>query len=133
MSNENELNIEIELEGKLFKNPRTKDAIRKAINKMTLVTEGRVKKELYPGHGVLTGNLRRAVSGQVLTDLSAQVDAGEFNQGRNVVYASWVEGVSSRNARTSFAGYKMFDKARKELQKEDKDKYFKEPIKDTLG
>ena len=48
MSNENELNIEIELEGKLFKNPRTKDAIRKAINKMTLVTEGRVKKNYIP-------------------------------------------------------------------------------------
>jgi hypothetical protein len=129
----NEINIEIDLKGKIFKKPRTKDAIKKAINKMTLVTEGRVKKELYPGHGVRTGYLRRSVSGQVLNDLSAQVDAGEFNQGRNVVYASWVEGVSARNARTSFAGYKMFEKARKELQKEDKDKYFKEPIKETLG
>tara|TARA_R100001594_G_scaffold142009_1_gene188540 strand:- start:196 stop:591 length:396 start_codon:yes stop_codon:yes gene_type:complete len=128
-----EINIEIELKGKIFKKPRTKDAIKKGIEKMTLVTEARVKKELYPGHGVLTGHLRRSVSGQVLNELSAQVDAGEFNQGANVVYASWVEGVSARNAQTSFAGYKMFQKAKEELQREDKDKYFKEPIKETLG
>ena len=49
------------------------------------------------------------------------------------MYASWVEGVSPRNRITSFKGYKMFEKAKNLLARENKDKYFKEPIKETLG
>ena len=128
-----EFNIKININGKLLNNPHTRDAIKKGLHNMTLVTEGRVKKQLYPGHGVQTGNLRRAVSGHVKNDFNAQVAAGEFNQGRNVVYASWVEGVSPRNRITSFKGYKMFEKAKNLLARENKDKYFKEPIKETLG
>jgi hypothetical protein len=125
--------IEFKTKGKLFKNPRPKDAIKKALEKIALVTEARVKKELYPGHGVKTGYLRRSVSGEVISDLKAQIDAGEFRQGANIVYTDWVEGVSSRNARSTFRGYKMFEKAKKEFEKEDKDKYFEKPIKDELG
>ena len=39
-------------------------------------------------------------------------------KGRNVVYASWIEGVSSRNATSVFKGYKMFWKVFQWLRKQ---------------
>tara|TARA_Y100001951_G_C11297545_1_gene276737 strand:- start:5977 stop:6378 length:402 start_codon:yes stop_codon:yes gene_type:complete len=125
----------IEVKGKLFDinaNKRLKDAINQGIERMALVTEERVKNQLYKGHGVVTGNLRRTVSGELVSDLKAQIDAGAARQGANVVYASWVEGVSSRNARTSFRGYSMFRNAYKRLEGEDKDKYFAKPISEAI-
>tara|TARA_R100000808_G_C2107593_1_gene122697 strand:- start:521 stop:916 length:396 start_codon:yes stop_codon:yes gene_type:complete len=124
--------IKLETNGKIFKNPRLLDAINKGIQNMALVTEERVKKQLYKGHGVLTGHLRRSISGMRTGDLRAQVDSGKILQGANVVYTDWVEGISSRNAISSFKGYKMFENAKKELEKENKDKYFKQAIEDTL-
>tara|TARA_R110002124_G_scaffold128786_2_gene289838 strand:+ start:441 stop:842 length:402 start_codon:yes stop_codon:yes gene_type:complete len=124
------------MKGKLFDisaPKKLRGALNDGIERMALVTEGRVKKQLYKGHGVVTGHLRRSVSGELVSDLKAQVDAGILRQGANVVYASWVEGVSSRNARTRFKGYKMFDNSMKQLQAENKDKYFAAPIKKAIG
>jgi hypothetical protein len=47
--------------------------------------------------------------------LAAQFDAGQGRYGKNLVYSYWVEGVSSRNARSSFKGYRMFRNARKNI------------------
>ncbi len=127
------IEIEYKLSGKIFKNPRMKDAINQGVENMALITENRVKAQLYLGHGLVTGFLRRSVSGMRIGNLRAQVDSGAFNQGANVIYTDWVEGVSSRNANSTFRGYHMFEKAKKELERENKDKYFKKPIKDTLG
>jgi hypothetical protein len=49
-----------------------------------------------------------------------------------VVYASWVEGMSSRNKRTSFKGYHMFENSKKQLATENLDKYFAKPIKEAI-
>ena len=127
------IDIEFQTSGKLFKNPRMKDAINKGVENMALVTEERVKAQLYLGHGLLTGHLRRSITGVRVGDLRAQVDSGKFTQGANVIYTDWVEGISSRNANSTFRGYHMFENARKALDKENKDKYFKQPVKDTLG
>ena len=124
--------IQFETTGKIFKNPKLKDAINRGVSNMALVTEERVKAQLYKGHGVLTGHLRRSISGMLVGDLKAQVDSGKVLQGANVVYTDWVEGISERNKTTVFRGYKMFENAKNALEKENKDKYFKEPLKDTL-
>ena len=102
---------------------------------MALVSEERVKSQLWKGHGVVTGHLRRSVSGELVRDLVAQTDAGAVRQGANVVYATWIEGTSKRNKTTRFKGYRMFDKARKKLQGElvaNADKYFAKHIKKAL-
>ena len=91
----------VELKGKLFDisaDKRLLDAMNQGILRMALVTEQRVKEPMVKGRGVLTGHLRRSVSGELVGDLKAQVDAGSARQGANVVYASWVEGTSTRNS-----------------------------------
>ena len=100
---------------------------------MALVAEDRVKGQLWKGHGVVTGHLRRSVSGELVKDLVAQTDAGAVRQGANVIYASWIEGTSRRNRTTKFKGYRMFQNARKQLDAEPKDKYFAEPIRKAIG
>ena len=39
-----------------------------------------------------------------------------MDKGRNVIYARWVEGVSTRNSSDGFEGFKMFHKTAKMLQ-----------------
>jgi len=130
-----ELGFEIEIKGKLF-DPRADKNLLKAINqgltRMALVSEDRTKGQLWKGHGVVTGHLRRSISGELVRDLVAQTDAGLVRQGANVIYASWIEGTSTRNSTTNFKGYRMFQNSRKELENEEKDKYFAEPIMNAL-
>jgi hypothetical protein len=71
----------------------------------------RVKEELYPGHGRVTGKLRGQVMASKVRDYIVQVDAGESVYGENLIYSSWVEGISSRNERSTFKGYQMFQNA----------------------
>ena len=125
----------IEIKGKLFDigaDKRLRDALNEGILRIALVTEGRVNRQLYKGHGVVTGHLRRSIAGELIKDLTAQVDAGAVRQGANVVYASWIEGKSTRNKTTSFKGYQMFQNAAKKFEAEEKDKYFAEPIRKAL-
>ena len=127
----------VEMKGKLFDisaDKRLRDALNQGITRMALVTEQRVKKPMVKGNGVLTGHLRRSVSGELVGDLKAQVDAGSARQGANVVYASWVEGTSTRNRpKPGFPGYHMFRDAFKRLEAEEKDKYFASPINKAIG
>ena len=127
----------VELKGKLFDisaDKRLLDAMNQGILRMALVTEQRVKQPMVKGNGVLTGHLRRSVSGELVGDLKAQVDAGSARQGANVVYASWVEGTSTRNRpKPGFPGYHMFRDAFKRLEAEEKDKYFAAPIKKAIN
>ena len=132
------LGFEIEFKGKLF-NPTVNKQLLKALNKgvtsMALVSEDRAKGQLWKGHGVVTGHLRRSISGELVRDLVAQTDAGLVRQGANVIYATWIEGTSNRNKTTRFKGYKMFEKARRKLESEvssNADKYFAKPIREAL-
>jgi hypothetical protein len=71
----------------------------------------KVKDELYPGHGRITANLRNHIGASVTKDYEAQVDAGAHHLGANIIYSSWVEGISSRNKKSVFKGYGMFKNA----------------------
>ena len=71
----------------------------------------RVKEQLYPGHGRVTANLRNHIGASVTKDYEAQVDAGAHHLGANIIYSSWVEGISSRNKTSTFKGYGMFQNA----------------------
>ena len=71
----------------------------------------RVKEQLTPGHGRVTANLRNHIGASVTKDYVAQVDAGAAQYGKNRIYSSWVEGISSRNKKSTFKGYGMFKDA----------------------
>lgn len=50
-----------------------------------------VQEQLYPGHGVVTGHLRRSIAGSMIAPMVGQIDAGLHAQGANVNYADAVE------------------------------------------
>ena len=77
----------------------------------TIEGQVQVQKQLYPGHGFVTGHLFKHIGAALVGPLTAQFDAGKNRYGKNLVYAYWIEGVGSRNKTSSFKGYKMFEKA----------------------
>jgi len=131
----------IKLNGPLFDAPRQLSlGLQEAVDRGLLDLaqfEGanKVKEQLYPGHGRVTGNLRNHI-GAKMRDHVAQFDAGETlaADGRNLVYASWVEGISARNESSSFKGYGMFQKAYDHLENNPElyDKYIGDAIIEAL-
>jgi hypothetical protein len=67
-------------------------------------------------HGAKTRVLRNHIGAKMI-DHVAQFDAGETmaDDGRNLVYASWVEGISARNQSSTFKGYGMFKNAHEHI------------------
>ena len=131
----------IKLNGPLFDAPRQISlGLQEAVDRGLLDIaqfEGanKVKEQLYPGHGRVTGNLRNHI-GAKMTDHVAQFDAGETlaADGRNLVYASWVEGIRARNQSSSFKGYKMFQNAYDHIDNNPKlyEKYIGDAIIEAL-
>mgnify|MGYP005819138757 FL=1 len=99
-----------------------------------------VKKQLYGDeenrHGRISANLRNHIGASVPRDNVAQIDAGEFRLGRNLIYASWVEGISKRNrARPGFPGYQMFENAYNHINNNPKlyEEYIGDAIVEAMG
>jgi len=109
--------------GPLFDNPQSHltEAANRALTDIAVMGSVRVKQQLYKGHGRITANLRDHVGGSLVKDFHSQIDAGEAQLGANIVYASWIEGTSSRNPKTVFRGYHMFQNVRDWLSKGSKE------------
>jgi hypothetical protein len=131
----------IKLNGPVFDAPRQISlGIREAVDRGLLDLaqfEGanKVKEQLYPGHGRVIGNLRNHI-GAKMRDHIAQFDAGETlaEDGRNLVYANWVEGIDKRNQTSVFKGYQMFQNAWEHLNNNPKlyEKYIGDAIIEAL-
>ena len=112
----------IKLKGPIFDSPtQVSLGFQQAVNRGLLDLaqfEGanRVKQQLEPGHGRVTGNLRNHISASLVRDNLAQFDAGETRYGTNLVYSNWVEGIDKRNrARPGFPGWHMFAKTHEHI------------------
>ena len=86
----------------------------------TIEGSNKVLDQLYGDeenrHGRITGELRRHVGAAVVRDGLAVIAAGEQQGRQNLIYSSWVEGISSRNrARPGFPGYQMFENAHRHI------------------
>ncbi len=90
--------------------PIIKDAINNAIGDLVAEGESKVKVQLYPGHGLVTGHYRRSIHGETFTLRGRIHDS-------NVIYGPWLEGVSSRNQTSRFKGYAAFRNARQQLDR----------------
>jgi len=114
--------VTMEFQGNFFnhRNIKFAKALNDSLEEIAAIGSGKVSDQLVRGHGFRTGYLKSAVGGGLIKNLHAQIDAGAHRYGRNVVYASWVEGVSSRNKRSRFKGYFMFKKIFLELRKQPK-------------
>jgi hypothetical protein len=104
---------EFKIKGPVFQKPlKLAEAVNRGLLDLaTIEGSNKVKEQLYPGHGLITGNLRNHIGASIVRDFIAQVDAGEERYGRNLIYAAWVEGVSPRNKKSVFKGYHMFENA----------------------
>ncbi len=103
--------ITVRLRGPFFSTnipPVIVGALNAAIGDLVVEGESKVKLQLYPGHGLITGNYRRSIHGET-TSLH-----GRIHDSR-VIYGPWLEGVASRNQTTRFKGYAMFRNARQQL------------------
>ena len=89
-------------------------ATKSAISELVALGETLVKKDLRPGHGLITGHYRRSITGEMKSSTLGIV------HDRNVVYGPWLEGTSSRNKTTRFKGYRMFLKATGQVEKKKK-------------
>jgi|TARA_R110000751_G_scaffold97232_2_gene189236 hypothetical protein len=85
-------------------------ALRDTLQDVTERGESITKRQLFPGHGFVTGTLRRSIAGEVINSRNTLVKT-------NVVYGAWIEGTSRRNATTRFKGYHMFRKATQSLNR----------------
>ena len=101
----------------------------------TIEGSNRIKQDLYPGHGRITGNLRNHIGASVPRDNVAQIDAGEFRYGRNLIYSSWVEGISERNRKSVYKGYGMFADAYIHINNNPKlyEEYIGDAIVEAMG
>ena len=114
------IKVGFDVKGPLF-DPGLVKEVQEVINSgivelATIEGSNKVKDQLYPGHGRITANLRNHVGAALVKDNVVRVDAGETLLGKDIVYAGWVEGVSKRNARSKFKGYKMFENASKHMR-----------------
>jgi hypothetical protein len=130
------MTVKIRKTGKFFDDPqgRLLDAANRALTDIAVDGSVRVKKQLYPNHGRVTANLRNHVAGSLVKNLHARIDAGETRYGKNLVYATWVEGISSRNKTSSFKGYKMFKNVEDYIRRgsPEIDKFFEEALVEEL-
>ena len=88
-----------------------RDTLKAATSDLVGEGERRVKLQLFPGHGLVTGHYRRSIHGEVLSSFNGVINDS------NVVYGPWLEGVGSRNQQTRFKGYAMFRRATQQLEK----------------
>ena len=130
------------LKGPIFKGPTQvamgfQEAVnRRLLDLATIEGSNKVKEQLYPKHGRITGNLRSHIGASVPRDNVAQIDAGQHKYGANLIYSAWVEGISSRNrARPGFPGYQMFENTYNEINNNPKlyEDYIGEAIVEALG
>ena len=105
------------LKGPIFNKPsQVSIGFQEAVNRglldlATIEGSNKVKEQLYPDHGRITGNLRNHLGANLIEDNVAQIDAGEYRYGANLIYSAWVEGISTRNSPEGFEGYQMFENA----------------------
>lgn len=107
------MDINITVSGPIFSagaSAKLQKAIDAGLNEIALEGQSLVQRQLYSGHGVRTGHLRRSIWGGSTGPLAAQVDAGVRQQGSNVLYAKYVEHGTRR-----MQGYHMFQTAANQL------------------
>ena len=101
------------------------DGVRAAIQDLVEIGEQHLAQMARPDPGGVflsvaeagpgkasTGNFRRNIHGRIISATTGVIDAG------NVAYGPWLEGVSARNQRSRFKGYRMFRQTKDWLGKQ---------------
>ena len=81
----------LKLKGPVFNAPsQVSLGFQEAVNRgllelATIEGSNKVKEQLYPNHGRVTGNLRNHIGAAVINDNVAQIDAGEHRYGKIII------------------------------------------------
>ena len=134
------IKVGFDVKGPLF-DPGLVKEVQEVINTGLVelaIIEGsnKVKDQLYPGHGRIIGNLRNHIGAKPIADNVIRIDAGQnlMPNGKDIVYAAWVEGVDRRNRTSRFKGYKMFENTKNYLNSRPdlQDKYIAKRIVEII-
>lgn len=91
------------------------DANREWVEDMVREGEAKVGAQLYPGHGVLTGEYKRHIQGIIRNSQFGVISAGMDR--RQAIIGSWLEGGRSRSERHRFRGYHIWRATRTHLRR----------------
>lgn len=90
------------------------DATRELIKDLVREGEAKVEAQLYPGHGVATGQYKSSVHGAVKSSSHGEIDDGT---GRNDIVGKFLEAGRFYGDGKRFKGFRMFSKARQHLRR----------------
>ena len=119
LGNMNTPHVKVHMRGPLFKDTRgnLNRGVKTGLQKLGKEMVDDVKSQLYPGHGKVTGFLRRSVTSRVASkwdDPTLIIDTSKGHPGKNVIYTGWIE----RGRRgTRFRGYHMFRNTARKFKK----------------
>ena len=86
-----------------------RNAAHGIVQELVTTGEAAVKRELYPGHGVLSGHYKSSIHGEMRTSKFGRItDNG-------VLYGPFLEGLPQRHIKRRTPGYAMFRMARQQL------------------
>jgi hypothetical protein len=77
--------------------------------------EAKVHTQLYPGHGVATGQYKGTIHKALRSSTHGIVGQGPDR--RNAIVGNWLEGRRSRHARHRFRGYGIWRKTRTHVRR----------------
>ena len=128
----------IKFSGPMFINApqHFKNAANSALSDVAIRASVLVKAQLWGNgktvkHGRRTGDLRASILGELTQDFTAQVLPTRAKGGNPLVYANWVEGISTRNRTSRFKGYGMFKQTAEHMRK--KPKWMMDIFKEALS
>jgi hypothetical protein len=98
-----------------------KDAGADTIQDIIKEGEAKVEAQLYPGHGVATGEYKASVTRTFKRRSQGVIGYGKVHASHEsrtlAIRGAWLEGGSTRRAGSRFKGYGMFKKATAHLRK----------------
>jgi len=136
LGNFNTPNVKVHMRGPIFKDARgnLNRGVKTGLQQLGKEMVDDVKSQLYPGHGKITGFLRKSVTFRVASkwdDPTLVLDTSKRHPGQNVIYTGWIE----RGRRGyNFKGYHMFRNTARKFRKSGRvSKWMMNDITKALG
>ncbi|MEA2000580.1 MAG: hypothetical protein U9N84_01635 [Actinomycetota bacterium] len=114
---------EVKLSGTLFERPQPvldyhiNVMTRDAANDAQLAVKFQGQSSFRYEHSAPTGEWARSIKTRQSRAATGRFQSGWAVHDSGIIYGPWLEGVSPRNATTSFKGYSMFRKVAQEIER----------------
>jgi hypothetical protein len=111
------IQIDTKVTGPFFNHGATaiEIASREWVEDMIREGEAKLDAQLYPGHGVATGEYKRTIHSAIRSSMHGTID--DSPDKHMSIIGAWLEGGRSRNEKHRFKGYGIWRKTRTHLRK----------------